>query len=67
MSPFGAAGRLIPPRAGRVRVPGEIDGGETARASFFVNIPMYSGVRTGQIIVPLYKGAWSDCTTLLLR
>jgi hypothetical protein len=44
--PRGAAGGLIPSRAGRVRVPGEIDGGSTApaRVSFYVSI--CSGVQT---------------------
>jgi hypothetical protein len=52
MSPRGAAGGLIPSRAARVRVPGEIDGGSTApaRVSFYVS--MCSGVQTGRIIVP---------------
>jgi len=68
MSHYGAAGELIPPRAGRVRVPGEIEGGTApARVSQAFYIPMCGGVRPDQIIVPLYKGAWSDRTTLLSR
>jgi len=40
-------------------------GGSTAPARVSLYIPMCSGVRPDQIIVPLYKGAWSDRTTLL--
>ena len=46
MSPCGAVGGLIPPRAGRMRVPGEIDGDETAPARVSFYIPMCSGVQT---------------------
>ena len=69
MPPHGAAGGLIPSRAGRVRVPGffVFSGGSTAPARVSLYIPMCSGVRPDQIIVPLYKGAWSDRTTLLSR
>ena len=42
-------------------------GGSTAPARVSLYIPMCSGVRPDQIIVPLYKGAWSDRTTLLSR
>ena len=69
MSPRGAAGGLIPSREGPGASPGvfRFSGGSTAPARVSFYIPMCSGVRPDQIIVPLYKGAWSDRTTLLSR
>ena len=69
MSPRGAAGGLIPSREGPGASPGvfRFSGGSTAPARVSSSILMCSGVQTGRIIVPLYKGAQSDCTTLLLR
>ena len=69
---YGAADGLIPSRAGRVRVPGffvfpEVVLPPPVFLELSPYIPMCSGVRPDQIIVPLYKGAWSDRTTLLSR
>jgi len=63
MSPRGAAGGLIPSREGPGASPGvfRFSGGSTAPARVSSSIPtgMCSGVQTGWIIVPLYKGARS--------